>query len=249
MLKSETTLKTQGKDMTEQEVRLGHCPKCGPDRSSDIVGQHHEHYDDDDTDAWLDAVYRILRCRGCGSVYYQESTVCSEDPELGTVVIDGRQELTFPERIRHWPPPLIRSKPEWCSQPDFLVRYRLLSRLLDDVYGTLNADLKVPTAVAARTAFEAAAEKIGIDPSISFKKKLDELTRLGQIAKEDRKTLDALAEAGNAAVHRGWAPNLDQLNTIISILENFLHRTFVLRHKVDGLSEKIPARPQPMKSS
>ena len=135
--------------MTDEAIRPGHCPKCGPDRSADIVGEHHEHREDDESDAWIDVDYRILRCRGCDSVYFQEAMVSSEDPELVTVLIDGRNELTLPERITHWPPPPIRPKPEWCTKPDFMLRHRILSRLLDDVYGTLNADLKVPTAVAA----------------------------------------------------------------------------------------------------
>ena len=161
---SKSNFNVQEKDVPDLTGRPGHCPKCGPDRSSDIVAGHHERYDDDESDAWMEADYRILRCRGCGSVYFQESTICSEDPELDTIVIDGRHEVTLPERITHWPTPLIRSKPEWCTQPDFVFNNRLLSRLLDDVYGTLNADLRVPAAVAARTTFDAAAEQLGIDP-------------------------------------------------------------------------------------
>ena len=235
--------------MTDQTVRQGHCPKCGPDRSSDIVAEHHERYDDHDTGAWLGADYRILRCRGCGSVYFQETTICSEDPNLDTVVIDGRQELALPERIMHWPPPLIRSKPEWCTQPDFVVRYRLLSRLLDDVYATLNANLMVPAAVAVRTAFDAASEQLGIDPSITFKAKLEELTKRGRIGKDERDTLDVLVDAGGAAAHCGWEPNLDQLDTISSILEEFLHRAFVLSHKADGLRKDVPTKKRAKKTS
>ena len=85
-------------------------------------------------------------------------------------------------------------------------------------------------------------------PSATFKRKLDELTTLGRIGKDERTTLDALVEAGSAAVHRGWEPNRDQLDTILSILEEFLHRAFVLSHKADGLRRHVPAKKQARKS-
>ena len=235
--------------MKAEAIRLGHCPKCGPGRSADVVGEYHEHREDDESDAWVDVDYRILACRGCGSVYFQEAMISSEDPELVSVMIDGRDELTLPERITHWPPPLIRPKPEWCKKPDFIHGNRNLSRLLDDVYSTLNADLKVPAAVAARTAFDVAAEQLGIDPLSTFKVKLDEIRKQGRIGHDERDALDVLVDAGNAAAHRGWEPNHEQLDTIVSILEEFLHRTFVLNQKADGLRKEVPAKKRAKKSS
>lgn len=234
--------------MADTEARLGHCPKCGPDRSAEVVGKHHKHHDDDESDAWVDIDYRILQCRGCASVYFQEAMISSEDPELVAVLIDGREQLTLPERVTHWPPPLVRPKPAWCSKPDFIFANRILSRLLDDVYGTLNADLKVPAAVSARTAFDAASEQLGIDAVRTFSQKLDALTTQGRIGQDERQVLEVLVEAGSAAVHRGWEPNLEQLDTIVSILEDFLHRTFVLRQKADGLRKAVPAKRRAKKS-
>lgn len=235
--------------MATEKVRLGHCPQCGPDRSADIVKAHHECYGDRDAGAWTDADYRILRCRGCSSVYFQESTVSSEDQCREMVEIDGRQEYTLPERITHWPPPVIRPKPEWSRQPHFVTKYRIVSRLLDDVYGTLNAGLKVPTAVAARTVFDAASKELDVDPSKLFFQKLDELRNKGRIGEDERRTLDVLVDAGNAAAHRGWIPSTDQLDTILSILEEFLHRAFVLKQKADNLSKEIPPRHRRKKNS
>lgn len=234
--------------MHEKANRLGHCPTCGPDRSADIGGEHHEHCEDCESDAWIDLDYRILRCRGCGSVYFQEAMISSEDPELVPVLIDGREDLTLPERITHWPPPLIRAKPEWCTKPDFILGNRILSRLLDDVYGTLNADLKVPAAVSARTAFDAAANQLGINPSSTFRAKLDGLTKQGRFGRDERNALDALVEAGSAAVHRGWEPTHEQLDTIVSILGDFLHRTFVLKQKAEGLRKEVPVKNQAKRS-
>ena len=163
-------------------------------------------------------------------------------------LMDDRK-YTLPERITHWPPPVIRPKPEWSRQPHFVTKYRIVSRLLDDVYGTLNAGLKVPTAVAARTVFDAASKELDVDPSKPFFQKLDELRNKGRIGEDERRTLDVLVDAGNAGAHRGWIPSTDQLDTILSILEEFLHRAFVLKQKADNLSKEIPPRHRRKKSS
>ena len=107
----------------------------------------------------------------------------------------------------------------------------------------------VPAAVAARTDFDAASEQLGINPSTTFKGKLDELTKLGRIGPDERKTLDVLVDAGGAAVHRGWEPNFEQLDTILSILEDFLHRALVLNKKANVLRKEVPAKKRAKKRS
>lgn len=38
--------------MTEESRRKGHCPKCGPDRHSDIVAEYRDKFDIEDTCIW-----------------------------------------------------------------------------------------------------------------------------------------------------------------------------------------------------
>ncbi len=83
-------------------------------------------------------------------------------------------------KITHYPAPFKRVAPEWTYDLDLADRE--LGSLLGDVYGVLNAELRVLAAVAARTVFDRASELLGVDPATTFAEKLDELTKQGKIS-------------------------------------------------------------------
>ena len=58
----------------------------------------------------------------------------------------------------------------------------------------------------------------------------------------ERACLDILTDAGTAAAHRGWKPTDGQLSTVMSLVETFLHRKFILKSKVKQLKGQIPRR-------
>ena len=175
------------------------------------------------------------------AVYFQEPMVFSKDPEPVVPLIHGRDELTSPERVIQSLPPLIRQTAEWCTHSDLMVSPRTLSPLPDDVYGALAAELMVSTTVAGRTVFDAAAEQLGIDPFVPFAAKSRELTKQGRIGNE-RKALDVLVEADRLVVHRGWKPNHDQLDSIVSHSTGVPAPDICVEPKTDGLCRKIPAK-------
>jgi Domain of unknown function (DUF4145) len=88
--------------------------------------------------------------------------------------------------------------------------------------------------MGARTIFDRASELLRIDSALTFKEKLDQLQNKGHISASERAQLDILTHAGSAAAHRGWKPTADQLNTVMSIVETFVHRKFVLNLRRNG---------------
>jgi hypothetical protein len=56
--------------------------------------------------------------------------------------------------------------------------------------------------------------------------------------------LSILTDAGSAAAHRGWRPKPHELDTMILIVESFLHRTFVIGDAAKQLKASIPAKPK-----
>ena len=48
------------------------------------------------------------------------------------------------------------------------------------------------------------------------------------ISEMEKDILEAMTDAGSAAAHRGYAPSNKQLSSIMDILENYLHRSFIL---------------------
>src|SRR5262249_19713227 len=103
-------------------------------------------------------------------------------------------------------------------------------------------NLDVLTAIAIRTVFDRASEAFGVDPAATFQKKLSQLQDLGKIGETERTSLTVLVDAGSAAAHRGWRPTSEQLDRLVSIIESFLLRNFVLNRAGEVLKSSIPPR-------
>lgn len=227
------------KPKTPKRVKA-HCPSCGPNRWAIVKGHHKEAWDDDHAMIWSVTDHFILECPACEKVYHQTDYVFSED------VIDyydprtGEPEQDYTHKIDHWPPPSKRERPDWFSNsrlPD-----SDLENLLDEVYKALDADLRVLAGIGIRTVLDRASELLGINPDKSFRAKLGDLLASGAIGAGEQEDLSALADAGSAAAHRGWKPTPQQLDTMMSIIEPFLHRNFVLRDMAVKLRSAVPPR-------
>jgi hypothetical protein len=238
-------------DRNEQpDILKGHCPSCGPNINADIKGEHISSFNDGHF--WGRTSHRILVCRGCDIAYFQTEEVFSEDVEW-EYDDDGRSVSSVPSKLVYYPSPIKRERPKWA---DNFMAERLLAELgiiekgdlwslFDDVYGCLNADLPIPAAIAIRTTFDKATEYLGINPTISFAKKLTALFDLGKISEDERDVLIVLVDAGSAAAHRGWKPKPKELDTLVSLIETFLHRTFVLGEAARQVKASVPRKPKP----
>jgi Domain of unknown function (DUF4145) len=217
--------------MTDRKTRQirSHCPNCGPGRYANVLYCHEAAGEGDETDIWESIKSYMLECGGCKTVFFQEEYMCSED--IGP---DGPVK-----RITYYPAPAKRKRPNWFSLLD--VEPGLYS-LLNETYNALDVDARVLAATGARTIFDRASELLGINPAGTFKDKLDELENQGHISSSERGSLDILTDAGGAAAHRGWKPTPNQLDTVMSIVETFIHRKFILESEVKRLSGQIPPR-------
>ena len=93
-----------------------------------------------------------------------------------------------------------------------------------------------------RTAFDRASELLKIHPAITFQDKLNELKVGDHITEKEKAVLGALIDAGSAAAHRGWQPKPKQLDAMMSILEAFLHRAFLLEDIGAELGRGVPKK-------
>jgi hypothetical protein len=220
----------------------GHCPRCGPDRHADVVGYHHEHVTEDEQGVWWTTDYRILRCRGCDRVYFQTDEIFSETARTRLNPITGEMEEYIPHEIKHWPAPVLQETPVWSIK--LLGVDGVLYYLFEEIYAALNNELHVLSAVGIRTAFDRAAELLGVDPAMTFQEKLNNLVALGKVGADERDALGVLTSAGGAAAHRAWRPDPTQLATMVSALEHFLYRTFVLDAQMKRLKSEVPQKPK-----
>ena len=232
--------------MATENGSIGHCPQCGPDRYCEIAADYPEEYDDSDNGIWGRTDHRILKCRGCGTVFHQTTSISTENVDYVVNQVTGEEEVVPIERIQHWPAPIRREKPDWVDDIGGIMTVNIdIWYLLNDLYEALNADLRVPAAIAVRTAFDAASAQLGVNPDLSFKKKLNKLQSDGQIGPEEHAALSVLVDAGSAAAHRGWRPAPTELLTMVSILEAFLLRTIILPAEAKGMQQSIPKRGNP----
>lgn len=201
----------------------GPCAACGPERNFDVVAAYTEGYD------WGEVDHRIVRCRGCNRVRFESDKHYNEHHE-------DRNHY-----IEYWP-----KLPKRRAPLDLVIvlmdRDADLARLFCDIYVAMDNSLDVLTAIAIRTVFDRASEAFGVDPATTFQKKLAQLQDLGKIGDTERTNLAVLVDAGSAAAHRGWRPTSEQLDRLVSIIENFLLRNFVLNPAGEVLRSTIPPR-------
>ena len=78
----------------------------------------------------------------------------------------------------------------------------------------LNNDLNILTAIAVRTCFDVVSEVCKVDESLPFAEKINELVKQGRIGIAQKARLGALIDAGGASAHRGWVPDLAEINLL-----------------------------------
>ena len=143
----------------------------------------------------------------------------------------------------YWPAAVSRQRPNWLEKIG--AAERDLGKLLEEMYAALDNDLRVLSAIAARTVFDRASKLLRVDPAMGFKEKLDRLGATGRISPDEKEILQVLVDAGSAAAHQGWRPNVDELSTMIEVVESFLHRSLVLGDGIEKLKASVPGRPKP----
>jgi hypothetical protein len=168
--------------------------------------------------------------------WFSEWETIGEHPVTGQLRIEGGVETTY------WPSPAARLRPKWLdkieqSEPDF-------GSLIHEMYTALDNDLRVVSAIAARTVFDCASELLGIDSMLRFQDKLNRLRTSGKISTEEEGALQVLVNAGNAAAHGAWRPSREQLKTMMEVLESFLHRSFIVGDGIAKLKAAVPPKPR-----
>ncbi|MFZ7319740.1 DUF4145 domain-containing protein [Comamonas jiangduensis] len=223
----------------EEKITKGRCPECGAEKNADIVAAYKESWRLDEHAIWGHTDYRILKCRGCDSIYYQSAEANSESINY-YYDIDGNPKQEYEFVYSYWPSPLKRPRPSWLDE--LISLDSVLHSILNEVYSGLDSDLAVLSATGMRTAFDRATELLGVDPAKTFQEKLKDLLAAGKVGITEKEALAVLADAGGAAAHRGWKPQPKQLETMMDIVEAFCYRNVILDGQVDKLKPQIPAK-------
>ncbi|MBA4027381.1 MAG: hypothetical protein C0473_03975 [Cyanobacteria bacterium DS3.002] len=235
------------KEKTDEPlIRKGHCPECGPEKSADIVGYHREQVTDEQSGVWESKDYRILKCRGCSEVYFQTSSVFSEDDhDYYYHPVTGETMCTEAEHVTHWPAAKKRK-----GVID-LVALQAVDQELGEMYAEAckahDESLNRLAAAGIRATFDRGATLSGIDPAFTFEEKLEEFVKRGIIGTREKQTLSIVVDAGNAASHRSWKPADEDLDNLFFALEIFLQHLKFPYQSLETLKLSIPAKPKRQK--
>jgi hypothetical protein len=231
------SLSTQSSVSLENKSVKGNCPCCGPDRRAEVVATY--------VATWAERsvsgreTYNVLKCGGCGEIYFQHLSECSEDMDYE--YDENGETVGIPKpRITYWPPPILRRSPPWVDR----LEDETLRDVLREVYGALDANHRTLAAIGARTVLDRAMVLLEAPEESSFAGKLADLVRCQIISDHEKDILAVLTDAGSASAHRGWCPTAQNLSTIMDGTENFLHRTFIVGKAASAMKAHVPPRPK-----
>ncbi|MFN9115279.1 MAG: DUF4145 domain-containing protein, partial [Bacteroidota bacterium] len=160
---------------------------------------------------------------------------------------DGSTRGRYVRTVTTYPKPDSKTKPQWFSAIQSADKQ--LAQILHETYRAFDADLLILATVGIRTAIDRATELLNIDPAKSFKAKLDELQTGGWIGDTEKQILEVVIDAGSAAAHRGWSPDAEEAGQLITVMEVFLQKAFIVQKKALGLKGSIPSKPSRVKAA
>lgn len=219
------------------------CPNCDDERTCD------EHVKVTRPWNWSDkqghsvngaVTHSLLECRGCETVFYQTSSWNSEAVDY-SYDGNGQVQADHSYEISTYPRPESKTKPGWIDA--VANSDKQLHQILSEMYKSFDDEGYILASIGLRTALDRATELLGIDPSLSFAEKLDELQSGGWIGESEKEVLGIVTDAGSAAAHRGWSPAAHDLKLLLSAMEVFLQRAFILGKQPLRIKSNIPAKP------
>jgi len=226
-------------------TKKAHCPTCDGERTCIVHGTIYKGWDWEDKynghsmNGGVD--HYLLECRGCETVFYQTSSWNSEevDPYYDAF---GETQYEAHREVQTHPKADAKTKPVWFDAMQKVDPQ--LHNILSQMYVAHDNHAHILTAIGLRTALDRATEVLGIDPAKTFDEKLNDLRDGGWIGQTERDILGVVTDAGNAAAHRGWEPDGREVSQLLSSMEVFLHRAFIVGQKALSIKSSIPAKPK-----
>jgi len=215
-------------EVKPRQIIEAHCNACGPARDHEVLAEEKSYWEAEGGAVTGGETHSMIKCRGCKAISVRISSWCSED--------DGPS-------IRQYPPRVSRKQPEWVD--DLILEDGELAELLNEIYVALQNDLRAVAAMGVRALLERIMiAKVG--DSGSFRAHLDRFRDAGHISNLQRERVDAILEAGHAAMHRTFRPSAEDINTLIDIAEHVIESVYLHDSKIAALRKRIPARaPKP----
>lgn len=171
-------------------------------------------------------VYYFLECAGCGAV------------SMANI-----WNVTGENEYQYYPSPISRKPPDWLWKLRFLFGKdeKPLGELLHEIYEAVQGKQHRLALMGIRAFFEQLMiAKVGDQKS--FGANLTAFLNAGFLAKKQRTAIEHILESGHAAIHRGYKPIEDDLNTALDIVEAITATIFFHEDEATKMASRVPPR-------
>lgn len=173
--------------------------------------------------------YEVIECSGCEAVSFIHFSWFSEIADDDGAPIKTRN---------HFPPETFRPEPKWLRRLD---EDWHIAKLLKEVYVALQSNALAIAAMGIRAIIESMMiEKVGDQGT--FAQNLDACKRTGLISLNQEQVLGAALELGHASIHRGFMPDLQQLEASMDIVESLIQGWHFLPKDAAAVIKGVPKR-------
>lgn len=141
---------------------------------------------------------------------------------------------SFPDAA---PAQLVESLPVWAERlPESAPK-----ALLREVHAAAQANLHALAAMGIRAVVDVIATELVGDQG-GFDLKLKRLLEQGHVSSNQRESLSALIDAGNASAHRGYVPQRDVVDHLLEIMEALVRTHYLHPQLAERIRTSTPAR-------
>jgi hypothetical protein len=206
----------------------GHCNVCGGERNHEILHSERTSWSDDDAGIDGSDTYETLKCCGCDAIKLRHRSWFSEDGD---------------ERTHYFPPAIFRRQPSWFDSlwADLQPEDKFVEDLLKEIYVAVQNNAPSLATMVIRALLERTMVSRAGDKG-SFNKNIAEFEHLGHVSKMQRQRLEAILEAGHAAMHRAYKPRANDVVTLLDITEHIVESVFLHEERVADLKKRVPQR-------
>jgi hypothetical protein len=141
------------------------------------------------------------------------------------------------------PSPISRTPPDWLWKLRYLfgADEKPLGELLNKIYEAVQGKQHRLALMGIRAFFEQLMiAKVG--DHNNFGANLTAFLNAGFIARNQRTVIEHILESGHAAIHRGYQPIEDDLNTALNIVEAITATIFFHEQEAKQVAARVPPR-------
>jgi hypothetical protein len=204
------------------------CTRCGHITTHRVLARENR----SDEEQGLDDNYYFLACAGCDTV------------SMANIWNGGGED-----EGRYYPSPISRRPPKWLFKLRFLfgANETPLGELLQEIYEAVQGKQNRLALMGIRAFFEQLMiAKVGDQGT--FNANLDKFLQDGFIAKIQLVAIQHILESGHAAIHRGYNPVEQDLNTALNIVEAITETIYFHEEEAKEVAARVPPRGTTAKS-